>query len=409
MNKITLVLLLITMSSSGQVNFESGYFIDNKGIKTTCLIENLDWKNSPKKFTYKLSPTDVELSMSVDAAAEFQIDDYGKFIRAEVDIDRSPENIRYLTEGKAPQWSKETVFLKEIVRGKANLYVFQDGNLPKYFFSVDGKPISQLVRKQYIVFLNGDREIATNNSFRQQLRNEVSCGSQSSNDFEKIDYDFSELQNFFQSYNVCNGDNVVQTNNSKRRNGFFRVRLTPGVNFSSFEMQNPYGQFPLIEMDKTIGLRVGVELEYILPFNNNKWGLVFEPSSAAYSSEKKYVRFNNEYTATVDYKAIEFPVGVRYHMFLNDNLGGFINVLYVPAFTIDLKSVVTIDNETELDVAQNPLFAFGFGVKYDRFSLEFRYYGKKDLLNDYAFWDSELTNFGLIAGYSILDGKKRKE
>ena len=50
-----LLTIILSLNSYSQVSFEKGYHIDNNDQKISCLIKNLDWKNNPTKFEFKLS------------------------------------------------------------------------------------------------------------------------------------------------------------------------------------------------------------------------------------------------------------------------------------------------------------------------------------------------------------------
>ena len=54
-NGFLIAALLVPFLVLGQINFESGYFINNDQDKVSCFIKNEDWLNNPTAFTYKLS------------------------------------------------------------------------------------------------------------------------------------------------------------------------------------------------------------------------------------------------------------------------------------------------------------------------------------------------------------------
>lgn len=57
MRKQILVLALITISqfdSYAQIIFENGYFINELNQKVECFIKNIEWRNNPTEFEYKL-------------------------------------------------------------------------------------------------------------------------------------------------------------------------------------------------------------------------------------------------------------------------------------------------------------------------------------------------------------------
>ena len=88
---------------SGQIKFEKGYIIDNSGVKTECLIRNLDWRDNPRVIQYKLSEESDIVSGSIDFIKEFKVDNYPRFVRYDVKIDRSSSDIVNLSKTRSPR------------------------------------------------------------------------------------------------------------------------------------------------------------------------------------------------------------------------------------------------------------------------------------------------------------------
>jgi hypothetical protein len=60
------------------------------------------------------------------------------------------------------------------------------------------------------------------------------------------------------------------------------------MNFSSFEMVNDYySGSGNAKFDNKISFRIGLEAEFILPFNKNKWAVFAEPTYQYYKTEKQ--------------------------------------------------------------------------------------------------------------------------
>jgi len=78
---LLILTLLLTINCYSQVAFENGYFIDPTNKKTDCLIENLDWKNTPLNFRYKLPGSDDIITADLKAIKEFAIHGQSKYIR----------------------------------------------------------------------------------------------------------------------------------------------------------------------------------------------------------------------------------------------------------------------------------------------------------------------------------------
>src|SRR5690606_21684320 len=94
--KNQLLLILITILSFNcysQISFEKGYYIDNNDQRINCLIKNVDWKDNPTEFEYKLSENSAPEKASIKLVKEFGVDNISRYIRTTVNIDKSIDNV----------------------------------------------------------------------------------------------------------------------------------------------------------------------------------------------------------------------------------------------------------------------------------------------------------------------------
>jgi len=144
-----------------------------------------------------------------------------------------------------------------------------------------------------------------------------------------------------------------------------------------------------------LGFRVGIEAEFILPFNKNKWAFIVEPTYQYYKSE------NTKNHVKADYKSIEFPLGIRHYFFLNKNSKIFINGSLIYAFSSN--SSIDFEYRKNLEVKPSPNLAFGLGYKHnDKYSLEIRSQTSRQILDNYITWSSGYKTVSIIFGYSIF-------
>lgn len=150
---------------------------------------------------------------------------------------------------------------------------------------------------------------------------------------------------------------------------------------------------------------MGVEAEYILPFNNNKWSLIFEPTYQYYKTEKTFdtnpmdeiVRIE---TATVDYSSIELPFGFRHYSYLNHNSRLFAN--FSAVIDLSIKSKIKY-GDLNYDSNTGVGLAFGLGYSYkNKYSIEARLITNRDILKKYHNLSSYYNSISLIFGYNIL-------
>ncbi len=400
-----LLTIILSLNSYSQVSFEKGYYIDNNDQKISCLIKNLDWKNNPTKFEFKLSENSETQKADIKSIKEFAITNATKFIRSTVKIDRSSGNVNNLNADKNPVFSEEQLFLKVLVEGKANLYEYTDSDLKRYFYNKTDAPIEQLIYKSYMI---SDLDIGKNTKFRQQLWMDLNCPNFKLSDVEKVEYKKNDLVQYFTKYSSCLTNESVEYT-PKQKKDLFNLTIRSRLYNSSLAIKNSMYNLRNTDFGKKTRIGFGVEAEYILPFNKNKWSIAIEPSYQSFKSEKttnvKDVSGGIQ-NVSIDYSSIEVPLTIRHYFFLNKNAKLFVNASYVIDFA--LKSSVEFTrnddsnfNTLEIKSRNNPAIGIGF-KQNDRYSIELRYQTSSEILANYVFWSSNYKTVAIIFGYSFF-------
>ncbi|MDO9257287.1 MAG: hypothetical protein Q7U54_17340 [Bacteroidales bacterium] len=409
--KLISLLLIVSASAIGQINFESGYFINNNNQRIECLIKNADWKNNPTEFDYKTSTSAETEKGTLSSVKEFGITDFSRYVRVDTKIDLSSTDVNILSKTSDPEWSQKIMFLKVLVEGKASLYYYENNGLIRFFYATDSDTIvKQLIYKEYFDQKNKDYveafDISSNNKFHAQLWTDVRCPSTTTNVIEQLKYQKSELQKYFIKYNKCFSSTPL-VYGKKTGEDFFHLKICPGINYSSIAVSNlPSSIYEGFTADfgNQASFRIGLEGELTLPFNRNKWAVFLEPTFEYYNSNQELSNVN----LTVRLNTIEFPAGLRYYSFLNHGIKLFADVIFIPAYFVPLDSKLIKENTVSsilpesYKLQSNPSFAFGGGIMHKKYSAEFRYYTNRDIMNNYPRWDSEYMRFSLILGFRIL-------
>lgn len=407
MKKKLLLLALITISSIesyAQIVFEKGYFINESNDRIECLIKNVDWRNNPTEFDYKLSQDSEVQKATILTVKEFGINGFSKHIKAKINIDRSSNQVDKLSTVRNPVFKEEDLFLKVLIEGEASLFLYIDEGLTRLFYKLKDSEINQLVYKE---FLNQDR-VLENNYFKQQLSQNLLCEKISVDEIERLRYSKKDMEKLFIKYNNCVNNNFVNYNPKQKRD-FINLTIRPGISLSSLIIKNSVTNSDKSDFGRKIGFRFGIESELILPFNRNKWGIIIEPTYQYYKSEI------SEETASVsggviisnvDYKSIELPIGVRYSLFLNKKSKIFTNISYVFDFSYNSSmDFVRADGSilNELDINSRRNLALGIGYNYNkRIGLEIRYNLNREILGDYVYWNSNYNSISIMLGLSIF-------
>jgi hypothetical protein len=402
---IFLLLLLLSSKSFTQIAFENGYFINDADQKVNCLIKNVDWDCNPGNFEYKLSQDDSVKKADINKIKEFGIIGISKYIRANVNIDRSSDDLRELSTERNPTFHEEGLILKVLVEGKASLFMYEVKSIKRFFFKIDNSEINQLVYKRYFTY---DNKFAYNNQFRQQLLNTLQCQGLNHGRFEHINYVKRDLEKVFVDYNECKG--LECTNyESKQKKDLFNISIRPGLNFSSLEIHSTLSSSMDTKFKREPEFRLGFEAEFILPYNKNKWGVILEPTYQ-YFIEKNTKEVNNIVggflISKINYQSIEIPIGIRHYFFLNDNSKIFINASFM--FNLAGNSMIEFVRSdgsivNSLKIRSRSNLAFGFGYKYkNRYGLEMRYLTNREILNNYLAWFSTYKTFSIVFEYTLF-------
>lgn len=131
------LLTIISFTANSQISYESGYFIDNTNQKIDCLIKNMDWKNNPTKFEYKLQADFEVKKATIATVKEFSILNNSKYVRRSVEMDRSLGTLGDMNNSRNPIFKKEQLFLQALISNNTSLYISR-GKFTAIFLSIRG-------------------------------------------------------------------------------------------------------------------------------------------------------------------------------------------------------------------------------------------------------------------------------
>ena len=117
MKKITplFLVLIFSLSSYAQINFEPGYYIDEDAKRINCLIKNEGWRSNPSKIEIKTDQNASKINVSKQSIKEFGIENKVKYIKAAVDINRSSEKLLELSRNRNPEFKEEDLLLLSLI------------------------------------------------------------------------------------------------------------------------------------------------------------------------------------------------------------------------------------------------------------------------------------------------------
>lgn len=223
-----------------------------------------------------------------------------------------------------------------------------------------------------------------------------------------LKYQKNSLIAFFTEYNKCNNSEFINYENKVKKD-LFNLSIRPRLNNSSFFVEDLVSNSPDIDFGNKLGFGLGIEAEFILPINRNKWAITIEPTYQNFKSEKEVngsFFSSGEQIVTANYNYIEIPISVRHYFFLNKDSKVFINASYIIAISSNSSLEFTsppyiFSKSVELITRRN--FGLGVGYKFkNKYSLEMRLQTSKNIMANYSYWDSNYKTSSLIFGYTLF-------
>ena len=398
--------LLLTLQCFSQE--QKGYYITIGGqkvegvFKTTYFhdAKSLQFRNQGGEFR----------TLTTEDIKEYGIGSEYKFIRQTVKMESGSEKI--LSGTKDPYLEVVTVFLNVVVEGDASLYSYENDGDVKFFFRVKGKQddIVPLIYKKYQPSPTGG--VKENNRFRQQLYTTLNCRSFSSADYENIEYDKSDLRDFFTLQNQClNSKTIIFSNTASKKPA---VKYTLGA--------GAYGVNFAIDGDryfagKAKGNSYGINAEAALVTASEKWEVFARVEYMTLSAKKTGV-FDAGYnirttTHELNANCFDFNFGPRYNFQLDDHNKIIIDAafgFFLPSGEVEKTTVLRTDTGVEYDGEEETLklsaSVFGsFGIGYvfkDKFGIILRYDMPRNMFdNTYFNQEAKISRLGLNLRYTL--------
>lgn len=389
--------VMVSAAALGQIKFVPAYFINNEGQRTDCEIKDMDWESNPTSFEYRSGQSEPG-QLSIGDVTEFGITNGSVYRRFEVNIDRTSDDLNNLAITRTPEFKRETLFLRLLVSGKRTLYEYYDRGLKRYFYQVEQGEVQQLI---YLRFLGtatdrtGNYEtgkIESNNQYKQQLFNDLKCGDLDQGDFANLKYDRASLMKIFNRYNKCQGGGS-ESIEDEHQSGTIHVALRAGTAYNGFTFSDASTSMTT-EFDKSMALRLGVEIEIVMPFNKGLWSVVAQPDFQAYSSS------NASGSAHLDYKSIDIGVSLRRYLILSDQRAFYLSLGGVLALPIEGSGALKYGSY-KVDMSLGLNVSASVGYRINRVSAELFYGFSRETMGNYLVYVSNYRGPGLMIGYRL--------
>lgn len=394
---LSALFLFLVLNVFSQTTFKEAYYINIENDSVHGLIKDMDWSTNPKHFVFKKTEEGLEEKITPEKVLLFEILNSSKYRSSKVQIDVSDSNLDNLSKQKQANFETRQLFLKTIIEGKASLYSYSTDQYVRYFIETEKNQIFQLVHKSYI---NEQNQIAENNRFRQQLLINLDCNAINSNSLKDLKYNQKELIKLIQLYNSCFDEPSIDFTSLSHIQKSFNLSVRAGIQLARLSATSNGNSSTINNFDDEFSYRVGLELEYILPFKPRNWSAFLEPNYQSYSTDLEADPLLIDNYQRFEYQSIVLNLGFRYYVFLKNEQQLFLNAGVAQDFDFYSSVIDEFGTEFEISAAVNPFIGVGYNFN-DTLSLEVRYHHKRNLFSNYASRNTDFRTIALIFGYRV--------
>ena len=390
MNRLALISPFVLFSfiscvCFGQQNFVEGYVLTSTRDTLSGFISDKATEQRVADIRFKKNLTDTQVIRYTPAEVSgFYLQNTNEFFLSQsVDIDKKPVRLGELEPDGNQRIFKETVFLKLLVKGKANLFFYQDENgKSHYFIQKDNADIKELGLVKYSV-KSGD--FGTLALYKEQLKKLLGDCPQSKP--EGIDFTDSALKKAIQKYNQCMDASVSYTEKKEKLKFAFGFIAGVGAAKGKFNTDDTYSREITtasgISYTRPVGAIGGISCELIRKSAASRLTVCFDllykqqsfsGNAAGTGRFDKYeVSLNLSYLQ-LDYMVkYAFPGQVRPYL----KLGVLTNKTIKNQNTLVLQYAGSVSPDPMNTITQFGNFSAGFtgaaGISFQKLSAELRY------------------------------------
>ncbi|MFC5047412.1 hypothetical protein ACFSTE_07210 [Aquimarina hainanensis] len=394
---LCIVTFFFSVTISAQSLYEAGYFIDNDGNKTKCLIKKLPWKNTPTSFEWKKNISSSTKTGDIEDIREFGVGQDFVFKRYILEFDLAGDNLGRATKSKDPNVKIRKIYLRQILQSKASLFQYSKNGVHRFFYT-NGKTFypELLVYKVYYTPDEskkvGEKIIHNENTkFREQLKKYINCGNQET---EMVTYTLRSLLRYFKEYNQCKGAKIDYI--FKRKISQTKIGVVAGIDFNEFSHPSHNDTSMELLYEITNSARYGLFIETFIPFSKVDLSFFLEGTYTTFSSTATDpIAVNTDYT--LDYQSLSFALAPRFHIYLSSTFELFFEGGVSANFHLDTTS----DALEEVKNSTTNYF-YGGGLGTGRVKMGYRIYTSKNISRNLSRPDSDLHHNNIYISVALF-------
>ncbi len=396
---LLLVLLCTSLFSNAQKNLVEGYIVTNTGDTLFGKIDNLKWGRTPQKITF-VSASLGKVVYKPEEILAFKITNENTYIRSRTSLDITPHELtRLLRTNERVVVPDTMLLLKQLVKGRINLFTTRDSNDKIHFFiQKQQEPLTELIDHYFINIKDRKFYEVHRDIYNQQLFE--LCQDCSMFDSKLFEYTYSEkaLTDVILSYNRFFGDNApvtVSVQEKYRKLFYAKVGISSYHYYTSALTVNYSKQ--VYEKSGLMGYSLGVGSYFELPSFRRKLGVFLD--GGVYMNEEDIKLYSDAYIPPKNNLYLAFALGPQFSILKNAKKAQeiFVDAGIVCDVPLTRKGTHNLYQKTTLMYG----YKLGLGVRYRKIQIDVSYIRNNAGLRNADMLEGNINRMMFSLGYAF--------
>lgn len=418
---ILLLLLAASISNvTAQKNFQPVRLVQTNGDTIAGWIDYQKWILSPKTIEFQEQVNGPSRILTPMQVAAFFVG--GEWYGGRIVLrSNSPNQLKELDAETRPQLVADTLFLRAIVLGKANLWVAVDADRREQFFlEKEDLPIELLVFKRYYgKDANGNTGVLMNQRFRGQLAYYLSECPQAAGLSRNATYKGFSLRKIVRAYNNCfpGGNRYVKTKEK------VRLETSVAIGISRFTLDlstSPEKSLQDANFSPSTQLTGGLNLNIVFPRSLGRFALynslLYETYKTSAQTRTYPMGIAGYVDRSLNFKDLNLRLFTLFrYQSPTRRIKPFFCAGFSQTFSLNSKHADRLDtyfggsvstrtgslDRNESFILVERAFVLGTGIKYQRFQVEIRGGFANGRQSTYTESHHETTGLYLLGSYQL--------
>lgn len=390
------ITVLSHYSSKAQKEFMVGYVVNNAGDTIRGKIDNKKWVQAPSQITFKQENQNA-IKYRLSDIQSFAINNEATYVRKKISLDITPHMSAKLLHSYDRVLVDTTVFLKQLIKGRLNLYYLKDGNTKGHFFIEKlNEPIQELIDHRFLRKTESGTFEVHLDTYNKQLYDLCEDCSNYSGKIFKYQYRETDFTPLLIKYNAFFGDNkpVEVSKKEKFKSTFFILANVGVYKYNINSDLNDYNKSGLKSAS------FGGAVLFDLPSKRRRFGVKIDLLCNFYEED---IKLYSTYNVPTNTSYLGLYVGPQYSIYKNTHRK--LDVYLNASLSLEKRLAQKNTDFIYQSLSDAVGYKLGVGTKISRMNVELSYSKTDGGFRPFVYITGNIQKVSLALSYALGKNK----